>query len=142
MSMSTAIIRVKFVEVGIHCWPSAPKHRAYLRNPHRHRFFVTVETEVYHDDREIEFHDLLDDAKKLFHVKLGWSCEHMARHLAAALGVKYRRRIVVIVSEDGECESEVSLNSAMAQVVCAREVAASKALKRKRRPGGRRRRKA
>lgn len=45
---------------GLHRWPSAPDHRAYLRSPHRHLFRVRAEVRVCHSDRDVEFHDLQD----------------------------------------------------------------------------------
>ena len=104
-----AIIRVRFTSPGMHCWPGAPERRAYLRNVHRHLFVVTVETLVEHDEREIEFHDLLDAARIGFVIGDEWSCETMARDLANKLCKDFKRPMTVIVSEDGECEAEVSV---------------------------------
>jgi hypothetical protein len=64
--MSAAHIHVRFTEHGVHCWPQAPERRAYLRSLHRHLFFVEVSTAVEHDDREIEFHDLQEEAACIF----------------------------------------------------------------------------
>lgn len=97
---------------GFHYWPDAPEHRDYLAREHRHIFHVKLTVPVSHDDREIEFHDLLDyltgwctaevDARK---AGLG-SCEMIAERLAvatvAAWPVPYAR---AEVSEDGECGS-------------------------------------
>lgn len=105
----TAVIRVRFSESGMHCWPTAPERRAYLRNLHRHLFIVTVETPVVHDEREIEFHDLLEDAKDMFHISGDWSCEQAARMLAQKLVNGYSRPMTVTVSEDGECEAQVTV---------------------------------
>ena len=69
-----ATIRVRFSEPGFHCWPQAPERRAYLRNPHRHLFYVTVACIVSHDEREIEFHDLLDEARMLWKTQHAASC--------------------------------------------------------------------
>lgn len=49
--------------VGLHCWPTAPDRRAYLRAPHRHVFGLAVEVSVEHSDRFVEWHDLADDAR-------------------------------------------------------------------------------
>lgn len=40
---------------GIHCYPDAPDQVSFLRHPHRHMFYVYVEMDVKHDDREVEF---------------------------------------------------------------------------------------
>lgn len=103
-----AEIFVKFSEVAMHCWPGAPDRRAYLRAEHRHLFFVEVRTEVRHGDREIEFHDLLDEAKMLFgraiaDLPISRSCEMIAHAIAAPLRDRYRRSFAVTVSEDNEC---------------------------------------
>lgn len=108
-----AAIFVRFTEEGFHCWPQAPEHRAYLRERHRHLFHVDVETRVLHDEREIEFHDLLSEARALFRGRLiygdetGASCETMARALAQELAALHDRMVTVTVSEDGECGARV-----------------------------------
>ena len=102
-------IFVKFSVEGVHCWPNAPKNRAYLATPHRHLFYVEVRCDVTHDDREIEFHDLLDAAKALYKGgNMGeMSCEQMARNLGEALAQQYQRNFTVEVSEDNECGAKV-----------------------------------
>lgn len=41
---------------GIHCWPECPFDEvAYLRDPHRHVFYIKAWKDVYHDDRDVEF---------------------------------------------------------------------------------------
>lgn len=55
-------IEVRFSEIAYHNWPDAPEHRAYLRSLHRHTFNIAVECVVTHNDRQVEFHDLLDAA--------------------------------------------------------------------------------
>jgi hypothetical protein len=113
MKSSAAEIFVTFSQVGFHCWPTAPEHRKYLHNLHRHRFNVTVQCEVYHDEREIEFHDLIDDARELFGVIVvaavtSKSCETMARELARGLCQQHGRKFQVTVDEDGECGATVT----------------------------------
>lgn len=100
--------------VGFHAWPDAPPRRLYLASLHRHVFHVKTKVHVMHDDREVEFHDLLDrslaaaetlgepmppDARNLGPM----SCEMIARNIAAAVSISYPGRTVVVeVSEDGE----------------------------------------
>lgn len=107
--MNNALIFVTFQVEGWHCWPMATGRRAYLASKHRHLFHVRVACETWHDDREIEFHDLLDQSKFFFGSgDFGdSSCEHMARQLAEKLGTMYNRDFAVEVSEDGECGSVV-----------------------------------
>ena len=92
---------------GFHSWPDAPIHRAYLGEPHRHLFKVRVEVEVVHDDREVEFHDLLDAVKSRLPKSpdLGaQSCEMMAAGIATDVAAMLPGRTVRCeVSEDGEC---------------------------------------
>ena len=102
-------IFVRFKVEGIHCWANAPEHRSYLATLHRHLFYIEVRCNVSHDDREIEFHDLLDTAKSLFTGgNMGnKSCEQMARNLATELVQRYQRSFTVEVSEDNECGAKV-----------------------------------
>lgn len=92
--------------VGFHQWPDAPVERAYLSFPHRHVFHVTATVKVMHDDREVEFHDLLAQltalCDELKRDELG-SCEQIAGQLATALAERYPNRYLEVeVSEDGE----------------------------------------
>lgn len=102
-------IFVTFTVDGFHKWSDAPERRAYLRDRHRHLFHVRVETQVEHDDREIEFHDLLDDARaNCPGGELGdSSCEMIGQRLGMYLSEKYRRPFRVAVSEDGEVGASV-----------------------------------
>lgn len=118
MKENGATIFVRFDFVGLHQWPAAPSHRGYLAKLHRHRFMVEVSTIVLHDDREIEFHDLLDLARTAIpgtrdqtgSYMLGpSSCEHVARHIGKELARRYGRAIRVSVSEDGECGAVVDV---------------------------------
>ncbi len=113
---SAATIFVRFDQVGFHCWPDAPSHRAYLRATHRHLFAVEVQTRVDHDERDIEFHDLRDEAAALFRglsvSKQDFgpqSCETLARRLATQLADRYERAVTVSVAEDGECGASVEV---------------------------------
>lgn len=109
-----AKITVRFQQVGFHCWPGAKGVRAYLAQRHRHVFHVDVATWVSHDDREIEFHDLKDEATAAF-MLLGnaegdmgaMSCEVMARALGELLATQHSRAFEVTVWEDLEVGSTV-----------------------------------
>ncbi len=101
--LSSAWITTTFE--GWHAWPDAPQPRGYLASPHRHLFYVRAEVTVGHDDREIEFHDLMDFIVScLPGPDLGaQSCEMIARKIVDALAEKYPNRAVgVSVSEDNE----------------------------------------
>jgi hypothetical protein len=97
---------------GYHQWPDAPVERAYLRNRHRHLFHVKVTVSVAHDNRDVEFHDLLDSvaaACDFLEQPLG-SCEMIAAALAKNVQAAWPgRRVSVEVSEDGECGAVADL---------------------------------
>lgn len=96
---------IRFQVEGWHQWPSAPAHRDYLGASHRHLFHVKASVQVFDNDREIEFHDLLDECKTQFTGgDMGArSCEDMACDLLEYLRGQYEgRQIKVSVFEDGE----------------------------------------
>lgn len=111
-TIGPAYIEVTFREQGFHRWPDAPERRSYLRHTHRHLFHVTVRIRVTHDERQIEFHDLLDDCRGVFRRMVqsqeGASCETMARQLLSHVISAYDSvQARVTVSEDGECSAIV-----------------------------------
>lgn len=109
--MSDATIWVTTRFVGYHVWADAPPGRAYLGARHRHLFGVRVSMPVEHDDREVEFHDVLDQVAAeigLWDRKSLGSCEMMARGLAGKLAGYYGRSVTVSISEDDECGAEVT----------------------------------
>jgi hypothetical protein len=97
---------------GFHSWEGAPAGREYLAHPHRHLFHVRAEVDVDHGDREVEFHDLLDQVVDYCGGLVGLlgSCEAIAEVLAVELERRYPgRRVAVDVSEDGEAGATVTL---------------------------------
>ena len=109
MTELPAIIWVKHQAPGFHNWPDAPINRDYLAARHRHVFHVEVHISVAHDDREVEFHDLLDFVREAFPGgELGaQSCEMMARDLGKKIALRFGRACEVSVSEDGGVGSTV-----------------------------------
>lgn len=106
---TTAVVR--FTLPGWHRWPGAPERRGYLGTEHRHLFHFEVELELLHDDREVEFHDLLGEAKSAAHgPNFGTqSCEQIAAGLIDHFEEFYPGRDVrVAVFEDGECGAVVT----------------------------------
>lgn len=102
MKTKTSIyVRTSFV--AFHNWEGAPRSVAFLRNKHRHVFHVTVEKEVSHQDREIEFFTYKAAIDKW--IDKNWanyfwenkSCEMFAQELLERFDADR-----VIVSEDGE----------------------------------------
>jgi hypothetical protein len=53
------MIWVTFQRAGIHRYPDAPDDVGYLANNHRHQFKFKVSIEVFHMNRELEFHQLV-----------------------------------------------------------------------------------
>lgn len=100
-------ITVEFDIDGFHRWPQASGDRDYLADRHRHRFRFAVRIPVTHDDRDVEFHDLLDAVRA--HVAddepvefSSQSCEAIAAELAEWVADTFGPDWVeVAVSEDG-----------------------------------------
>lgn len=107
--MTTKRVMVTFQREGWHCWPSAPMHREYLRRQHRHLFHIKVSVEVVGEDREVEFHDLLDFSKASYTLLPSWSCEMAAAYLAELVKrwLDKDMKVEVEVWEDGECGARV-----------------------------------
>lgn len=111
---TTVFCKTKFE--GVHCYPGAPDEVAYLRQPHRHMFGITVEIDVYGDDRELEFimlkHRVDAWVRKHLNASGVWemetlSCEQVATQLMTYLRIEYfgkecDRSIIVSVVEDEE----------------------------------------
>lgn len=100
--------------VAWHRWPGATGERAYLGEYHRHRFGVRVDVSVDHDDREIEFHDLLEDVSVWCVAQDGEylehaSCEMLANRLLDHLAARYpgARSWWGTITEDNECGAQV-----------------------------------
>lgn len=102
-------IKTKFE--GIHCYPEAPDEVAFLRNPHRHEFYVEAIIEVFSDDRDLEFIIVkrsIDNFIKEEILKEGpdlgrASCEMLADKILSFLKRSYKyRKITVAVLEDNE----------------------------------------
>jgi hypothetical protein len=105
-------IWVTFQKSATHCFPGAVSGSqyddvSYLSNAHRHLFKFKVSIEVFHNDREIEFHQFLNWLESLYTGTLVLdykSCEMIADDLYKQILQKYPRRYVNIdISEDGEC---------------------------------------
>jgi len=107
-------IFVKLRVPGFHHWPNPSTNRAYLGESHRHLFHLEVSMPVGHSDREVEFHDLLDEVRTLFPVGQdhgGKSCEMMAEEIGHTLAIHHKRSVTVEVSEDGEVGARMRLDA-------------------------------
>lgn len=106
-------IWVTWQKAGFHYYPAANTDKnlddvSYLGNRHRHLFKFRVQIEVFHDDRELEFHQVLNFCESLYadgQLDINHkSVEMLADDLYAVLHKKYPNRDMVIdISEDGEC---------------------------------------
>lgn len=109
MNGTLVVLNTRFS--AIHSWPNCDiEEVAYLRNPHRHEFHVTMKFKVTHDDRDIEFIRMKNRVDRVlrrnYHNKdLGAkSCETICKELMAEFGACFVR-----VTEDGENGAEITL---------------------------------
>lgn len=86
---TTRTVTVEWQLDGYHNWPDATSQRKYLASKHRHRFHFAVTIPVNHNERDIEFHDLLEHCQQLVNpnnkqtIDFGAaSCETIAETLA------------------------------------------------------------
>jgi hypothetical protein len=106
-------IWVTFQKAGFHKYPAAStdpnlEDVSYLGSRHRHLFKFKVQIEIFHNDREIEFHQFLNFCESLYqdkHLEIDYkSVEMISDDLYDAIASRYPNRSVIIeVSEDGEC---------------------------------------
>lgn len=115
------MIWVTFRKKGLHRYPAAAtdenlKDVSYLGHEHRHLFWFKVKIQVWHDDRELEFHQFLNWVESLYDDKVldldYRSCEMISDELATMIQAKYPgRKLVIEISEDGEVGSEIFYNA-------------------------------
>lgn len=98
--------KVKTQFEGIHCYPKAPQKVNFLRNAHRHIFYVTVWIEQYHNERDVEFilfKRFIEQIIKNSKFPREASCETISDFLANKISRKYRNRSLKIeILEDNE----------------------------------------
>jgi hypothetical protein len=121
---ATRWIYVNFQKAGFHRYPAAGTDSAlcsageydvsYLANRHRHLFKFNVQIEIFHNDRELEFHQFLTYCESLFEntIEIDFkSVEMLADDLYLQLISKYPgRNMKINVSEDGECGCLIEYN--------------------------------
>lgn len=116
MSLAKRWIWVTFQKAGFHRYPDAETNPllsdvSYLGREHRHLFKFKVQIEVVHNDRDLEFHQVLNYCESLLEGKLNIdykSVEMLVDDLYIQLAQKYpNRRMKIEVSEDGECGCEI-----------------------------------
>ena len=105
-------IWVNFQRAGFHLYPQASSDEnladvSYLGSRHRHLFKFNIQIEIFHNDRELEFHQVLNFCESLFEGKIDIdykSVEMLADDIYQQLAAKYPgREMKINVSEDGEC---------------------------------------
>lgn len=111
-------IFVTFQRAGLHYYPQAATDPtladvSYLGQKHRHLFKFKVMVEVQHNDRDVEFHQLLNWVESLYDSGTlslnNQSCEMIAESLVNVIVEKFPKRTVSVeVSEDGECGAEIT----------------------------------
>nr|UWG83235.1 MAG: 6-pyruvoyl tetrahydropterin synthase [Bacteriophage sp.]UWI40738.1 MAG: 6-pyruvoyl tetrahydropterin synthase [Bacteriophage sp.] len=92
---------------GFHCWPEADGELAYLKNSHRHIFFITAEFPVHNANREIEIISQQNAIKRYLLSKYGdedGAC-HFGRRscedIAAEILNQFENSTSCTVLEDG-----------------------------------------
>ena len=109
---ATRGIWLTFQKPGFHYYPAAATEESledvsYLGNKHRHLFKFKVWIEIFHNDRELEFHQVLNFCEALFESQIdidSKSVEMLSDDLYEQLAFKYpERNIKISISEDGEC---------------------------------------
>lgn len=101
----SSYIIVKTSFEGFHKYPGAPEEVAFLRDSHRHMFYVEAEIEVFTEDRELEFFIVQKFIKQLLtNGQQDYkSCEMIAHDIASAINNRYgERNVKVSVFEDNE----------------------------------------
>lgn len=112
---------VTFQKVGFHYFLGAATEEqyvdvSYLSNKHRHLFKFRVSIEVFHQDREVEFHQFLNYCESLFDsgsIDINHkSVEMLADDLFSHIHDKYpMRKVAIEISEDGECGAQITYNA-------------------------------
>ena len=119
MSQAQRWIYVNFQKAGFHKYIAAETDPAladvsYLGNRHRHLFKFNVQIEIFHNDRELEFHQILTYCESLFENTIeidSKSVEMLADDLYLQLANRYPgRNMKISVSEDGECGCVIEYN--------------------------------
>jgi len=91
--------------VGFHRYTDAPPEVKFLKNIHRHIFYVKIWIEVFHNDRDIEFFLFKSFVESLIKNKNlnNKSCEAISDFFYKKISTKFpKRKIKIEISEDNE----------------------------------------
>lgn len=110
------VVTKNYIE-GLHYWKDAPTHLDYLRNKHRHVFYICCYWEVKHNDREIEIIETQKEVdsyfKKYYSNKYNMcdfenmSCEDICNELLSHYKEKGLKRVKVLEDGQGGAECQV-----------------------------------
>ena len=101
-------IKIKTQFVDFHRWPKAPEAVKFLRNLHRHIFYVVVKIQVWDDDRELEYFTIKELVDKIIKEDIiimneAKSCEMMAATMLDLIEAFLPDRFISVeVNEDNE----------------------------------------
>lgn len=113
-SKMKSFIFVKTQKEGFHFWKDAPAQISFLRNVHRHIFFIETYISIKHNNREIEFFMFKKEVESMitniwYKYNLdnigcsGVSCEMISNELRTKIIELYpKREVRIYVSEDNE----------------------------------------
>lgn len=92
---------------GFHKYENAPDEVSFLKNLHRHIFYVKVSIQVFHNERDLEFFIVKKAIEKFIKeskISMNASCEYIAEGIYNFIYNNYgnERKISVEVSEDNE----------------------------------------
>ena len=94
-------------KVGFHKYNDAPDNVAFLRDIHRHKFYIKMGLEVRHTNRELEFFTVLNELNYFLNQgedkpMMINSCEMLATQIKEWADKEYQRNCWVEVWEDNE----------------------------------------
>jgi len=91
-------------KIGFHQYKDAPTNVKFLKNIHRHKFYIRLGIEVFDDNRELEFFTVQAKLNTfLQYKKVIGSCEMLATEIHQWASKEYpNRKIFAEVWEDKE----------------------------------------
>lgn len=99
---------ISFQFEGFHKWEDCNNEQTYLKNLHRHIFWVWVEIEQAHNDRDVEYIEAKNRIQEFWSEEIGdnklvGSCEDIAEDILYLVKMRYpNRKIKITVKEDNE----------------------------------------
>lgn len=102
-------IKIKTQFQGFHRYVDAPEEVSFLRDFHRHIFYVTAKVQTNHSERDVEFFIIKKKLDKFIDLlykdkEFELSCEKIAHEIYNQLTISGYNCLSVGVSEDNENE--------------------------------------